>query len=96
MRRSRKPLSVVRRIEGSNPSPSASQAGLSGIARESGSAEIGLETPKIVEMLAHPQQDEGRVEPCLVAANDGLAADGGASPLPATKGLPPQLIRRRR
>jgi hypothetical protein len=28
MRRSRKPLSVVRRIEGSNPSPSAFQAGL--------------------------------------------------------------------
>src|ERR1043165_7453638 len=27
MRRSRKPLSVVRRIEGSNPSPSASRAG---------------------------------------------------------------------
>src|SRR5215831_18185080 len=27
MRRSRKPLSVVRRIEGSNPSPSASSAG---------------------------------------------------------------------
>ena len=27
MRRSRKPLSVVRRIEGSNPSPSAQMAG---------------------------------------------------------------------
>jgi hypothetical protein len=37
MRRSRKPLSVVRRIEGSNPSPSASQAGLSGKAVKSGS-----------------------------------------------------------
>lgn len=41
--------------------------------RERGSTEIGLETPKIVEMLAHPQQDEGRVELCLVAASGSFS-----------------------
>src|SRR5574338_1150732 len=36
MRRSRKPLSVVRRIEGSNPSPSAFTLGSRVVERESG------------------------------------------------------------
>jgi len=38
MRRSRKPLSVVRRIEGSNPSPSAQPSGSSSRSRFGGSA----------------------------------------------------------
>lgn len=41
--------------------------------RESVSAKMGFEAPKILELLARPQQREGRSALCLVVTGDSFA-----------------------
>ena len=90
MRRSRKPLSVVRRIEGSNPSPSASDAcRLRGWRRERRPLvhvhrAYLPEAEPLVHLLPHRRRSEhADVEAELECACERLAADRRADPAAA-------------
>ena len=78
MRRSRKPLSVVRRIEGSNPSPSAFSCRLEnrlGRARPAGElgGASGAKRRGDAELAAPPRRVRRRLAPVRLALPVGLA-----------------------